>query len=140
MTQEASVVRLLPDNKAEVLVHRRSGCGGNCSGCDGCSFTDQEIRVVAANQAEAQPGQVVILETKTSQIFRFAFLTYILPIVFLLLGYALGALAHWPEMLCIAAGFVLLALSAVVMVGLYRKRRNISITYEISEVIGEGTV
>ena len=137
MTQEASVVRLLPENKAEVLVHRRSGCGGNCSGCDGCSFTDQEIRVVADNRAEAKPGQLVLVETQTAVIFRFAFLTYILPILFLLLGYALGALLHWPEMLCIAAGFLLLALSAFVMIRIYQKRKKVSISYEISDVIGE---
>ncbi|MBO6092941.1 MAG: SoxR reducing system RseC family protein [Oscillospiraceae bacterium] len=137
MTQEASVVRLLPDNRAEVLVNRRSACGGNCSGCDGCSFTDQEFRVVAGNRAEARPGQRVLLETKTSLIFRFAFLTYILPILFLLLGYAVGALLHWPDMLCIAAGFLLLILSAFVMIRLFRRQKRTLITYEISDVIGE---
>jgi sigma-E factor negative regulatory protein RseC len=137
MTQEASVVRLLPDNKAEVLVNRRSGCGGNCSGCDGCSFTDQEIRVVAGNRAQAEPGQRVLVETKTSLIFRFAFLTYIVPILFLLMGYIIGVLLHWPDMLCIAVGFLLLGLSVFVMIRLFRNRKKLTITYEISEVIGE---
>ena len=93
--------------------------------------------MVADNRAEAKPGQLVLVETQTAVIFRFAFLTYILPILFLLLGYALGALLHWPEMLCIAAGFLLLALSAFVMIRIYQKRKKVSISYEISDVIGE---
>ena len=92
---------------------------------------------MADNRAEAKPGQRVLVETQTSVIFRFAFLTYILPILFLLLGYALGTILHWPEMLCIAAGFLLLALSVFLMIRIYQKRKKVSISYEISDVIGE---
>ena len=137
MTQEASVIRLLPDRMAEVSVLRRSACGGNCTGCDGCSFTEKELRVVARNCADAQPGQRVSIETKSAQIFRYAALVYILPVLALLAGYILAFALHLSEALCILAGFGLLVLCAVVLIAIYKKRKTVSITYEISAVLGD---
>jgi hypothetical protein len=53
------------------------------------------------------------------------------------MGYIIGVLLHWPDMLCIAVGFLLLGLSVFVMIRLFRNRKKLTITYEISEVIGE---
>ena len=138
MTQEAEVVRLLPDQMAEVSVIRRSSCGGSCSGCEGCSFRDQVILVTASNRIQAQPGQKVCLESGTAQIFRYAFLTYVLPVFFLLAGYILAAAVfHLSNALCILCGFLLMILSVLVMIRIYKKKNTDSIQYEIVSISGE---
>ncbi len=137
MVQKALVLKTFPDNTAELSVQRKSACGGNCSGCEGCNLRESIIRVTADNDVGAVSGQMVLVETKTRQIFRFAVLVYILPVIFLLLGYAAAYLMDLSEALCILAGFCfLLAGTAAVMV-MQRKKKNDPVTYSITTVLEE---
>ena len=86
MTQEAIVTRRLPDGMAEVVVTRGTACGSNCGNCESCIF-QSELKTPANNLIDAQPGQRVIIQSKSSKIFGAALLVYILPIVMILLGY-----------------------------------------------------
>ncbi len=137
MVQKALVLKTFPDNTAELSVQRKSACGGNCSGCERCNLRESIIRVTADNDVGAVSGQMVLVETKTRQIFRFAVLVYILPVIFLLLGYAAAYLMDLSEALCILAGFCfLLAGTAAVMV-MQRKKKNDPVTYSITTVLEE---
>ena len=90
MTQDAVVIRLLPNDMAEVAVTRATACGGNCGSCESCMF-QSELHTEARNLIQARPGQRVTIESKSSRIFGAAMLVYIMPLLFFLAGYAIAA-------------------------------------------------
>ena len=100
MTQDAVVIKLLPNDMAEVAVTRGTACGGNCGSCESCKF-QKEMRTEARNLIEAKPGQKVVIESKTGDVMSAAMLLYIVPFVLLFIGYAIGAALHLAEGGCI---------------------------------------
>ena len=137
MIQKAVVLKTFPDNTAELSVERRSACGGNCSGCEGCSFRENVINIVAENSVSAVPGQMVIVESKTLQIFRYAVLVYILPVLFLVLGYVIPYLLGFSESVCILTGFLLLLAGTAGVILVQRKKKNDPVTYSINAIVEE---
>lgn len=115
MTQTGIVRKLLDKGMAQVEVERVTACQ-HCSGCGECIYGKQ-ILVEAANKIFAQPGERVVLESATKTILQVTLLIYMLPVVLLFLGYAVGALLlHLAQEGCIissAVGFAIGALSAV---------------------------
>jgi sigma-E factor negative regulatory protein RseC len=131
MTQDAVVIRLLPADMAEVAVTRGTACGGNCGSCESCKF-QKEMHVQARNTIQAKPGQKVVIESKSSKVYAAALLAYGMPLLFFLLGYALGALLGAGEGLRILLSFAGLALSGLVLVLSQRKKHGKNpITYDI---------
>ena len=130
MTQEAIVVRLLPQDMAEVAVTRTTACGGNCGSCESC-LLQSEIKTVAKNPPGAQPGQRVLIESRSSAVFGAIFLVYVMPLVCFLLGYGAAYLAGLREGLCILCSFLGLALGALILVLTQRRRKKNEISYEI---------
>ena len=122
MTQDAVVLHLLPDDMAEVAVTRGTACGGNCGSCESCKF-QKEMHIQARNTIQAQPGQKVVIESKSSKIYAAALLAYGMPLLFFLRGYALGALFGAGEGIRILMSFAALALSGLVLV-LSQRRKN----------------
>ena len=94
MTQDAVVTRCLSDDTAEVVVTRATACGSNCGSCEACVFQN-ELKTVARNLIGARPGQRVLIESKSAQVYGAILLVYIVPIVLAVLGcytaYAAGA-------------------------------------------------
>ena len=131
MTQEAVVIRLLPDGMAEVSVQRTTACGGNCGGCDSCVF-DKKLKTPAKNNIGAQPGQRVLIESNSARIFGAAFLVYVLPLLFFLAGYLIAAALGMGESARILASFgaVLLCAAALVLSQRARSGRD-EISFEI---------
>lgn len=135
MTQEAIVIRTLPNQMAEVLVKRPTACGGSCGSCESCIFQG-EIKTLARNLIDARPGQKVVIASKSSTVFGAAALVYIMPIVLFFLGYALAYLAGASEGLCVAVSFLALLLSAVILVLSQRKKKNQqAFTFDIIRLI-----
>ncbi len=131
MTQDAVVLKLLPDGMAEVAVTRATACGGNCGSCESCMF-QKELRAVARNLIQAQPGQKVTIESKSSLIFGAAVLVYVMPLLFFLLGYAAAAVLGAGEGIRILVSFAALLVSACVLVLSQRmNKRKKPITFDI---------
>ena len=130
MTQEGIVTKLFPDNMAEVAVTRMTACGGNCGSCESCML-QSEVKTLAKNHAAAQPGQRVLIESRSSAVFGAIFLVYVMPLVFFLLGYGAAYLAGLSEGLCILCSFAGLALGAVLLVLSQRRRKKNAISYDI---------
>ena len=131
MTQDAVVTKLLPHNMAEVVVTRTTACGGNCGNCESCIF-QSELKTAAKNQVGAVPGQRVLIESRSSQIFGAALLVYVMPLALFLLGYALAYLRGWSEGGCIAVSFAGLLLGAALVVLRERTRKKSDqITFDI---------
>ena len=75
--------------KATVRVKRPTSCGENCAHCAGCPTTDQLVTV--SNPLGAPRGATVEIETDDKKVFFAAFLVYVLPLLFFIGGYVLGA-------------------------------------------------
>ena len=132
MTQDAVVTKLLPNGMAEVAVTRGTACGGNCGSCESCRF-QKELHTEARNLIQAQPGQKVTIESKSSRIFGAAVLVYVMPLLFFLAGYGLAAALGASEGVKILVSFAALLVSACVLVLSQRLNRNKNpITFDIS--------
>ena len=123
MTQEAIVTIRLSDGMAEVVVTRGTAC-------ESCIF-QSELKTPAKNLIDAQPGQRVIIQSKSSKIFGAALLVYILPIVMILLGYFIAYSAGAGEGICILASFIGLLLGAAIIVISQRIKKTQNITFDI---------
>ena len=132
MTQDAIVYKCLPNGMAEVVVTRTTACGSNCGNCESCIF-QSELKTLAKNSINARPGQKVIIESKSSRIYKAAMLVYILPMILMVLGYALGAALSTGEGLGIALGFAGLIAGAALIVLSERRKNKEPITFEIIE-------
>ena len=133
MTQEATVTKLLPNGMAEVAVARTTACGGNCGSCESCIFQN-ELKTSAVNRIGAEPGQRVLIESKSSKIYGAALLVYILPLFLLVLGFTLASVLGWKESAGVLLGFAGLALGALIVVLSQRRRGDKNkITFTIVE-------
>lgn len=130
MTQEGIVTRLFPDGMAEVAVTRMTACGGNCGSCESCML-QSEVKTKAKNLVEAQPGQRVMIESRTSSVFGAVFLVYVMPLALFLVGYGAAYLAGLREGLCILCSFLGLGLGALLLVLSQRGKKDGKISYEI---------
>ena len=131
MTQDAVVTKLMPRGMAEVTVVRSTACGGSCGSCESCIYQN-ELKTLARNKIDAQPGQKVGIESKTSVVVGAAMLVYIMPLALFLIGYALAAAAGASEGLCIAVSFAALVVGAVILVTSQKLRKNKNpITFDI---------
>lgn len=132
MTQNARVLKLLPGNRAEVVVVRATACGSNCASCENCIY-DREMHTEAVNSADAHVGDNVIIESKTEVVMKAAILTYIFPIIMLLAGYILASKFSASEGLSVLCAFIALAVSIFVIYITQRKKPNIG--YDIIKVV-----
>ena len=133
MTQTAFVTRIVDSSRAEVLVQRKTACGGSCESCGGACAANSRMYVVANNRAAAAVGDRVKLVSSTGGVLSAAMLVYGLPFALFFVGYAAAALAALPESLCIVIS--LLAFAAGVLVVVLRGRARKPIAFDIMEIL-----
>lgn len=110
MIQTAVVKRMVSSAVAEISLMRQLECGLSCKSCEGCPQKPRdEILALAENAIGAQPGMVVEVESNSGSAIGIAALVYLVPCVFLALGYLLGAWLGFGEGLCVLLAFVGLA-------------------------------
>ena len=137
MTQDAVVTRLLPNKMAEVAVARTTACGGNCPSCESCIF-QSELKTLARNRIQARPGQKVVIATRSKEIFGAAALVYLMPIVLMLLSYAVAAALGAGEGLRVLVSFLAVLVSAGILVLSQRAQKNKDkISFEIVRIAEE---
>jgi sigma-E factor negative regulatory protein RseC len=76
---------------------------------------DNRMMTEAINERGARPGDLVRIEMSPKSTISAAFLLYVLPVVALFLGYALGFSAMREEKYGIVSGLVLFALSFILL-------------------------
>lgn len=130
MTQEGIVTRLFPNDMAEVAVTRMTACGGNCGSCESCML-QSEVKALAKNHIEAQPGERVMIESRSSAVFGAVFLVYVMPLICFLAGYGAAFLAGLSEGKCILCSFLGLALGAGILVLTQKGKNKKQISYDI---------
>lgn len=124
MTQNGVVTKLLDRGRAEVSVERGTACGGHCDGCETCVYA-AKLLVRAENPVYAEPGDRVILESGSRGILGAALLVYMLPLVLLFAGYAVGAACGLRQGLCVLTSLAGLLLGGGLAVLLGRRRKEI---------------
>lgn len=134
MLQKAIVTAVHDDGTAEVVVERAALCGGDCSKCEACMY-ENTIKTRAKNTAQACPGQQVVVETDTGNVFGAMVAIYLLPLAFLFVGYGLGALFGFPQDANILFSFVLLGIGVLVSHFLLKaKQKKLPIPVEIVSI------
>ena len=123
MTQDAIVYRCLDKERAEVVVTRSTACGSNCASCEACVFQN-ELKTVARNLIGARPGQRVLIESKSAQVYGAILLVYIVPIVLAVLGCFAAYAAGASEGICVLCTFLGFLLGAVIIVATQRMKKN----------------
>ncbi len=133
MKQIATVERIVPGGRAEIVVARQSACAHDCHECAGCGGTVAPIRAIVDNPVGAQAGEKVVVESETKQIFGVILLVYALPVALFFLGYFALPL---PSEGARAAAAILAFLCGIVPAVLYDRhvRKNGGVTFTIVQV------
>lgn len=84
------IVEKVEGTKVTVKIERDSACGGNCAMCNACPGKNMLVEV--QTDIPLVCGDKVRLETNTKFVLLSAFCVYILPIVLLIVGYAIHTL------------------------------------------------
>ena len=87
MTQIATVDKLRPDGRAEIVVARQSACAHDCHECAGCGGTPAPVRAVVDNPIGALAGQKVVVESSNRQLMGIMLLVYMVPVALFLIAY-----------------------------------------------------
>ena len=118
MTQIATVEARIGEALVRIAVRRETACGHDCENCGGCGVSGgQVLRVEARDPIGCAVGDKVLVESDTGQILSAAALVYLLPLVTLISGYAVGAAIgplFW-QILLTPIGFLLGLLPALRM-------------------------
>ena len=140
MRQTAKVVAL-QDERAQVEVIRRSACGGECGSCHGCDgLEDRPVAVWANNELAAKIGDWVTVESRSAVLLGTAFAVYLLPFLFLFIGYFLAGNQGLSEAYSIAAGGVGFVIALLFVQWLnHRQQKFQRLQFFIVDVEGQGT-
>ena len=95
MTQNATVVQVLSNGMAKIVVARQSACAHDCRECGGCGTTPSPVYAQAENLIHAEVGDKVEVESSTQTVLGVALLVYFLPLVLFFLGIALAWGSEW---------------------------------------------
>ena len=132
MTQNAIVLNSFPDGMAEVAVIRGTACGSNCGNCESCIYQN-ELRTRAVNTIQAVRGQKVVIESKSSEVYKAEILIYLLPLFMLVIGYMVCSLLGLREWLSITAGFASLIIGVCIVI--FTQKNKPDMRFEIVRAI-----
>ncbi len=129
MTQNATVVRMIGQDMAEVTTVRRSACAHNCAECAGCGSQPVSITVRVKCPFEVSPGDKVEIYSD-NRVLGYAALVYLVPVALFLAGYFAAPFLSEPlRYICAGAGFAL-GIALAVLCDRAARRRN-AVTYQI---------
>lgn len=86
--QEVAQVTEIKGNKAKVEFARSAAC----EKCGICYLAESGKMILEVrNLAQAKPGDKVVVELASPAVLKASFIVYIIPVIFLIVGYALGS-------------------------------------------------
>ena len=121
MRKKATVERILPDGRAELLVRRESACSGDCHKCGGCGGVEQVLRLTAKDTIGVRKGDIVYVESNGAVVLKAAALLYFLPLALFLAAY-LAAINLDGWTFAVGCGGFLLGLLPAVLYDRYVKK------------------
>ncbi len=88
MIEKGIVGKIFDDGRCEVLIDG-AACG-NCHEKGGCGMNHHKIKLIVLNDLHAQIGDKVTVSLSEGRRMALAFLFFLVPVLFLVLGYTLG--------------------------------------------------
>jgi len=89
--QQYAFVKNIDNDIAEISIYRSSACGEGCGqNCTICG-TAKPITAYAKNSVNAKIGDRVVIESSSATILSLSFAMYIIPLIFMICGYFIGA-------------------------------------------------
>lgn len=135
MTQNATVLAVHKDGRADISVRRMSSCGENCASC-AANCANRDILATAVNSAGAEVGDTVVVESSTSKVLKIAMLVYLVPIVMLIAGYAVCAALGLGEGVCIAVSLAMMLVGTLAAkLANNAANKNQDLVYDIVRII-----
>lgn len=138
MIQEATVREVRDNGMAQVQIRRLTACGHDCSECAGCTqVITGETLAWAHNQVGARIGDVVTVESESTQVLTAAAMVYILPfflffVIYLTISSLLGGAESVLPVVGGLLGFLMGVLGAI---GWDRRaKRKRSLQFRIVEI------
>lgn len=119
--QQKGFVSTINGNMAKVIIQRESACGHSCDSCGGGCNDSNSLILELKNTLGAKTGDYVIIESKSSTILKSAFVAYIMPLIFMMVGIFIGMAVFKNlgyeayETIGFFVGLVFLAVSYVVL-------------------------
>jgi len=87
---QIGIVRRIEGGQAEIEIARGTSCGEKCSSCKiGCSGTGIIVKV--DNYVNAEVGDKVNIESKSSNLVYSAIFVYLIPVIMMVLGMVYGS-------------------------------------------------
>ena len=106
MSQNAIIKRAVRDDVVEISLLRQMECK-NCANCGTCSQKPgTELFALASNKIGAQVGDMVEVESIAGSSIGIAVIVYVIPCIFLLLGYFLGQALGLGEIASVGVGAI----------------------------------
>ncbi|WP_027625881.1 SoxR reducing system RseC family protein [Clostridium lundense] len=103
-------VKEIQGDTAFVIFKRLSSCGDNCASCSG-SCEAPPLVLDMDNTISAQVGDSVEVIMEDNTFFKFTFFAYVVPLILMLAGIAVGYLTTHNELTATFTGLAFLALS-----------------------------
>jgi sigma-E factor negative regulatory protein RseC len=132
-TCTSAQVKRIYGTRAEVLVHRQSACG-HCSSSDVCGLfsSKSDLNFDVDNPLGAEVGQTVEVRSIRALGLRAAFMVYLLPAIFMLIGVIISAeLWHFPAWGSALVGFGMLGV-AFLIAKAYDRRASTKQEYQMT--------
>ncbi|HHT47159.1 MAG TPA: SoxR reducing system RseC family protein [Firmicutes bacterium] len=150
MEHFGQVMELKDDKRALVKIRQHLSCGscGRCAGFFGDPEKNNIFLVEVLNPIGAKKGELVRLETRSSEVILAACLLYLLPLAGLLVGILAGrswavsrALAGSPDLWGLGIGFLFMA-GVFFLLRLYEKnlKRGKRFKATITSVVDENEI
>ncbi|MEE8638580.1 MAG: SoxR reducing system RseC family protein [Candidatus Margulisiibacteriota bacterium] len=115
MKEQGVITRILSSKLAEVAFQRSSACA-KCRACHGLG--EGMVGIEAENEAGAKRDDIVEIEVPSGEMIKGSMVVFLMPILFLAVGYLMGAylmrlvgLSRWEEGVGIVLGISAMFLS-----------------------------
>ncbi len=115
MEQLGKIVEIIDSNTAKLNMRKHTSCK-NCGACH--IGTNPDITIEAENKIDAKLGNLVEVSMKTQNVLSAAFIMYVIPLLILILGIAVGTKlfnSENEEIYSILLGFIFLGISYFVI-------------------------
>lgn len=129
--KQSGIVESVSGNIAVIRIQRMSSCGGDCGSCGGC---DNIMSVKAENAVGAREGDRVELEMSAGTIIGAAFMTYIIPIIAMIAGFAAGSVFFDAEWKNVLSGITAMAVSFII-ISLYSRKKSEKYKITVAKII-----
>lgn len=118
--QQVGIVREIIGRDVILEVRRASACGASCNSCSSACEVEPHF-LTMSNKVNAKIGDIVEIQGEARKILKYTFVIYIVPLVFLIFGIAMGNIYFKGkgfenyELLSFLAGIFSLSISLLIL-------------------------